>query len=519
MHTLFENKKRNRTAALSSLAFMLIAHLYCWTNEMYNHDSLLVWQANHKWQISLGRILHPVYLRVRGQIAAPFIIALFGGTFLVCAVILCVHLLDLKKTSSVVLCAGLLVTFETIAYLNATYIFCFDLDMLALLLSVSAVFLLRTETSFLRWPAAVLCCVATLCLYQSYLQVTVTLMLLLLLKDLLEDRKPKQILFSGLSSLAVLLCSGILYYAALRLTWHFTGIRPTVSYNSLAALSALSGSGLLKSLPQAWFHPFRYFGHSEIAHRSVSALIYLVLFLLFAGMLLFLFFRKKRKPASVLLLLLVLLLLPLGMSFVYVLSNGLLYTLMIYSYALFPCAVLMLYDRTELPARARALRTLWRFSIPVLCGTLVLNHVLFSNQLYLKEHLEAKAALSFMTRVTERMEETEGYRAGETRVVILGHVDESPVSMERPGFDISEDNMAGTLHHLSISYYRTYSDYFTYQLGYPIRLVPLEDLKPYIEDPRIQSMPVYPEEGSVQMIGDTLVIRLSEDLRPEEMRG
>ena len=73
-------------------------------------------------------------------------------------------------------------------------------------------------------------------------------------------------------------------------------------------------------------------------------------------------------------------------------------------------------------------------------------------------------------------------------------------------------------HHLSISYYQTYDRYFRFVLGYPVNMVPLSEVAGYLEDPEIQAMPIYPAKGAIQIINGVLVIRLSDDLRPEELR-
>ena len=123
-----------------------------------------------------------------------------------------------------------------------------------------------------------------------------------------------------------------------------------------------------------------------------------------------------------------------------------------------------------------------------------------------------------MTRLVSDMEDVEGYEVGKTPVLILGIIDQNPASYWNQDLEIVSDPYVGTTHHLAISYYGTYSNYFQNVLGYPVNIVPLKDVEGYLDDPQIQAMPVYPAQGSVQMINGVLVIRLSEDLRPEELK-
>ena len=64
-----------------------------------------------------------------------------------------------------------------------------------------------------------------------------------------------------------------------------------------------------------------------------------------------------------------------------------------------------------------------------------LGSIVFSNQVYLKKNLELESTLSLMSRVIQRIEETEGYTPGYTPVAILGTPEDSVFSVERKGFE------------------------------------------------------------------------------------
>ena len=65
---------------------------------------------------------------------------------------------------------------------------------------------------------------------------------------------------------------------------------------------------------------------------------------------------------------------------------------------------------------------------------LLLNNIIYSNQLYLKKDLEFKSTLSVMTRVIDRIEQTEGYEVGVTPIAIVGDLNSSALSVKRFGF-------------------------------------------------------------------------------------
>ena len=534
--TLKEKYPREYMAAVSCLIFGAAAHLYRWMNLMLNHDSLRVYQTDGNWQISIGRFFVPFYLRLRGLITPPFLIGMLGMLYLSASVILVVRLLGLRRRGSVILCAGLMVTSEAVSYLNASYINYFDIQMLALLAGIMAVTLISSEGRITPrlFLASTACTVLMFGLYQGYLESVFTVILLILLRRALEGGSVRSCIRTLLRSLGMLLCAGAVYALLLAAFLKFFGLGISGDYHDP---SQLSFAGILRLLPAAWLETFRYVTSSEIAHREASAVIYIILGLISLAEFLLIIRRLKGGAGARILAAALFLLIPLGINCIYPISAGFKYTIMRYSVVFYPMLAILLTECAsdgkeaqkpcgEEPAGPPDGSKLRRFAlraVPVLCGVLVFNHILFSNQLYLKKHLEEQAGISFMTRLAEEMEETEGFVPGRTPVLFLGYIDESPLSRERDGFSIYKDYFAGTMHHLSVSYYHTYKWYFENILGYPTgsflsRDEVEEHLEQYLADPRILEMPVYPGKGSVCMIDGTLVIRLSEDLRPADFR-
>lgn len=513
-----EMKERIRIILVYGVLFLLSAHLYRWNNSMFNHDSLLVFQGDTGWQISLGRILIPAYTWMRGRIAAPIIIALFGSFFLLLSVLLCVQILKIEKKSAVILCIGIMTTFETLAFDNATFLQWFDVQMLALLFaSLSAYFLISSAFQY-RYPLGGICCILSMCLYQGYVEVLIVLILLALQREVIEG-STKGTLLKGLSCVRVLLFSGVCYMICVLLTWRITGIKPGNSYNSLTQMQNLQNISIMVHLWRTWCYPFHYLLHSEIAHRRISAAIYCLLGLfsllkiISLGMI-----RKMRWGAWFCLGIILLVFFPLGSNLVYFLNSGIKHGVMTFSFAYYTVWAIMVYDFKEERTGDTGFRNIKRYAVPLLCSVLILNHIIFSNQLYIKKDLETHAGISFMTRMVDRIEQTDGYKIGETRVAILGQISDNPAAQERKGFSFVNDGWVGTYHYLGLSYYRSYSYYFEYILGYPVHLAELWELEDYINDPDLQDMPVFPSIGSTRMVGDTLVIRVSEDMRPQELR-
>ena len=503
----------------SGAFFLAAAHLYRWTNQLFNHDSLLLFQKDTGWQISLGRLLIPAYVSFRGKLVSPMPIALLGSLFLLLTIVLIFKILHIEKTSLIVLCTGLLTSFESLAFLNAMYLPWYDVQMLSLLFAGLAAYCLTEATGRFRFPPAVLCTVVSLCLYQVSLETLLVLLLLALTRDLLTGMQPKQVFRKGLQFLAILALAGLCYAAAVLATWKITGIEPADFYNSLTVMKDLPHTLSLKRLWRTWAYPFHYLLRSEISHQKISALVYALIGLLALVKLLLLGRKQKLTGGAWLLLGLILfVLLPFGSNLVFLLDGGLKYAVMTYSFSLYVVGAAMIFELASSDGAAFLVRSWRRYVIPALCSLLILNHITFSNNLYLKKDLEYQTALSFFTRMADRMEQTEGYRLGETPVAIVGDLMENPLCRERADFDIVTYPLNDNPTYLSATYRVTYENYFKYILDYPVQLVPLEELKPFIEDPALQDMQVFPAADSVRMSDGTMVIRISENMWPRELR-
>lgn len=95
----------------------------------------------------------------------------------------------------------------------------------------------------------------------------------------------------------------------------------------------------------------------------------------------------------------------------------------------------------------------------------VFSNIIFANQIYVKKDLEAKSTLSIVTRIIDRIEQTEGYVAGETKVCIIGKIGANPLVVDkRKGFSYD-----GTGNKLLEATSYTIESYISNYLAYPYK--------------------------------------------------
>jgi len=211
-------------------------------------------------------------------------------------------------------------------------------------------------------------------------------------------------------------------------------------------------------------------------------------------------------------------LLPFAMNLLHILTYGNTHELMRFAYWLFYLLVLLTADwlvkwlgRKDI-SRIKNWKT-W-IKLPsvismVLVTILIYSNVQVANVFYLKKDLENKAYMSLMTRITYRIENYDGYKPGETPVVMVGLPEQ--FNNVIPGFeDYTMPNGVQKSDVLTVAERGRFVAYYDYYMNTPILLADNATWNRYYEDARVQQMPNYPDQNCIAMIDDTLVVKLGD---------
>ena len=499
----------------TTFLFGLCAHAYRFFNLDFSHDSLMVFQDDGVVQIGLGRFLQPLYRAVRGDLGAPFLLCLLSLIWLALANYIVVSLLELRSPIYIALLCGVLSTNAVLTLSFATYLPWVDVYTLAYLFAALAVWLaVRHPFGF---AAAWVPMTFSLALYQSYLNVAVILLMIVFVKDVLNGFETKELLVRAARYLGTLLGGLAVYYMVLRLVLAATGIALLDGENGLLQLGNYELSALLGLVVSTVKYPIRYMLHPETYHPQIAAAVNLAVFAVSLAALVRTAAVRKLKKAPLLLLALCVMAMPFGINAVFFVSIGNQHSLMIFSFFFFYAFAVMLWERCgelppvrfaeKLPAVVKRAKELPRALCCGLLFVLVLFNVVFSNQVYLKKTLEYDATISYLTKVTYSMEQTDGYAPGETPVLFIGEPRESSLLAVRTGFE----NLNGTgLHQgLSTTYSGTYYHFFNAVLSYRINWMDTANAGRYAELPEVQAMPTYPAKGSCQIVDGVLIVKFS----------
>lgn len=491
---------------LYTLFFQLAAHGYRYFTLAYTHDStLIVQRTDTQWQISLGRFFQPVYWLLRGDIAAPFLIGLFSYVFLSLSILLIVRQLRIQSRLSILLICGVLTANVTVTSTNLTFVKDIDSYLCALFLGVAAIVLCaQLRYGFLL---AVPCLIASLGLYQAYIQSAVLFAMLLLIDRLLRGETAGSVLLLGIKIVLTLLVSLLLYAAIWHAVLRFTHVIASETSNGLTSVGEYDGVSIPRLLLNTYLYPFEYALHPLTRYPRLSMLMSAFLLLFSLAGLLFLSLSLRLPLPGKLLLLLILLAMPFGMDLIYFISKGLEHDLMIYSFSLIYVLPILVFEHLRIRLGAR-LRCALRSILALCLSAMLLSNIVYANQAYLGRTLEYDNTASFAARILDRIEGTEGYLPGQTPVAIVGSTYDLLMSMQRPGFE-SFNELHNADNNFALTYPSTYGWYFSQIANYPILFcngAVIEELKTRQD---VIDMPIFPAAGSCVLKDGMLIVKLS----------
>lgn len=428
------NSNNFKQLLLFTAVIFFITHGYCFLNALYSHDSLMIFQNDGLWQISLGRFLQPFYCRLRGMITAPLWVGTCTFVYLSISIYLIKNLLtDFSKTQ-VFIVSGVLTTSVTLTLSNATYIPWSDIYMLALLLSTLGAYIAIKQCKY--FVVSVICMVLSLGLYQAYIQVAVVLLMFDVFYDVLKNKETKLVIKKAVCYLCVIFAVFALYFCLYKLFLHIYHIPAATGYNGLSNVGHFKSSkNVISYFLGVYFYVWKFFVNPISVHKRLTVFANILLLVAGLSSIIASIVENKLSKINLLFAIVLICLFPFGFNFIYFIAQGMAHELMIYSFSVVPLFILPLVNCLSDEKYMTKLIKAMKVMVFVSFAVIIFNNIIFANQVYVKKDLEAKSTLSIVTRIIDRIEQTEGYVAGETQVKIIGKIEENSAIIEkRAGF-------------------------------------------------------------------------------------
>ncbi|MBQ9211771.1 MAG: glucosyltransferase domain-containing protein [Clostridia bacterium] len=499
-------RKRPQLAVtlLSALLFGLVAHGMGLLNKFSSHDDIVslfelgTTISSGRWMLHVMDWLETI-LFGPGHFSLPLTHGLFSLLCIALAACLVVDLLGLKNLGCCAGLAGIMVAFPAIAGLFG-YMYTLPYYALALLMMTLCGWLLCKGKGWGKLLAIALGC-CSVGVYQAFLPLLLSLPLLYDVSILLNGEGELKSFFR-LAAMQVACMLGLMvcYFAATR----FFLAKFHLELNSYMGIDQMGSTSLGTYLLRA-AQAYREFFWPQ--RNGIADVFPMHLFYLSRGMVLLdgvfalrLLLQKGKQRLSVALLLALLLgLMPLACNLIYVMA-GTVHGLMTYGQVMQAALFLLLAERQEFrwPGIQRGVRGF----AATLLGLACVMYARYDNQCYLKTNFQQQQAISWMTTLATQIKSTEGYR------------DDLPVA-----FMNQEQISDQTLYHMQeldfillTPYDGTLGDYLN-SYGWRKFMERWCGFSPayanealYENLPEVQAMPHYPDDGSIQKLGEVIVV-------------
>lgn len=497
--------RENLLSLLSSGIFGILAYFFAFTNKLVNHDevhSLFSKGAtveSGRWGLGALDSLFPNY-------SMPWIYGVLTVAIMAVAICLILRIFRIQNRTLQVLLSGCILVFPSLIG-TFGYMFTSPPYALSFLLAVVSVWAVQRENKWYLLPALG-CLVLSVSIYQSYIAIAASLLVLVLMRQLLDGAEAGRVLKNGIFYVVFLVAALAAYFAATQVVFRITGTSfgAYASDNLTLSLSTiLSGAALAYRNFLAFFTD-RFHGLiptplSQAAHFACLAAGALLLVLWLVS-------RTRKDWGRIALMLLLTALLPLAVNCMYMITSAAsIHTLVLYGFAAFYIFCALLADRClTAPLSGRLFRELRCIAcnlLPLALALVLTINIYTANRAYLNLHLRYENAYAFYSSVLTELRQTPGFDEN-TQLAILGTY-EGPDFYEEQFADISA--ITGVKGFLPDSY--SAQRFLEYYLGTELPFASPEVAAAIAATEEYRSMPCYPYYGSVKKFGNTMVVKLS----------
>lgn len=494
-------------AALSGLSAGVVTHLFGLVNVLHNYDDIAQQPRGYGTGVTSGRWLLSLMGDFCEAIGGNYNLPLVNGLLFLLVISLTasvmVSLLRINNKKLAVLVGALMTTFPS-AFSTLAFRYTAVYYGVGILLSVVAAWvLLRYQYGLIL---SALCTACSLGIYQAYVPITIALFVLMLIRQTLEGELPFWTLVRrGVYCCASLILGLVFYYLLMQATLALYGTQLS-NYQGVNEMGKLSLSQLPALVKEAYYTflmmPLK--DYCGVAAMRLLKIGYLLLAGSSAVLTGYILLKRVKKIESMLMTALLFLVFPLAVNFVVIMCpESWIYTLMVYSFVVVPCVPIVLLDCFLSSEEGR--QEIRRWAEKGITAVLVVMICCYSYQTnvnYTALHYSNRQVENYLNSMVVQVRMTEGFRS-DMQWAFIGEI-EDPLLHSYWQYEMTYGGIEFTDWML-----KRYSwpDWLRNYYGYSIPLLDAEKTAELSSREEVKAMPCWPDEGSVQIIDDTVVIK------------
>lgn len=524
--------KSERVAFLATFVSGILAHLYIWTNTIPNFDGMS--RVYDEQQVTLlGRWFIHYTSALHDYTQMPMMIGVLAMFFLALTAMVVVRLFGIRSSIYSGIWGVIAAVFPVVAY-TSTYTFTVVEYCLAALLAVSSVYFVRKHKVW-GWIVGCILLTLTMGIYQAYVCVAITLSVLLIIFDMLDEHISfVKAVKNGFVHVFYIGVSAGLYYIILQVFLKIKDIKMStyLGMNMVADGYPLDmlGSILLSIYKQVYAFFFVAEINNSFSDRwlvFVHVCIFLITLILFAICI----YRSEKKQRILCTLgaVLLLSLVPLAMNFSQIISPYSTPTpIMKYAFVFFyllPIILLGLLGEKQEENQTNAIvvekksvleffgvkKGILELILLFSMSSAIFYYWKYDNVLYNMLNQTHRATLSFVTNVVGRIESCEGYEYG-MEVVIVGGFPSDRYYAEVENYPMVQQGGATSTSVIPLNKHIYY--YMGDWLNVPMKEPAEEVFINIANSEEFLSMPLYPNDGSVKIIDNYVVVKMQQTFTP-----
>lgn len=510
--------KHTRLCFITGLFIGWITHFYMLSHKLVNWDD-----ANNISAYGSGDYLGRWFLKyihpLGGIHSIPAVHGFLFILLLAVSACLILEITGIKSTTGAVLVPAVLITFPSVAC-TMTFMFMAHTSGIGIFMVCIGVYLMR-KYKYGSIPCGILL-LLVLGIYQSYISFAITLMLMGMINDIINnDKSFKEVFKTGIICVAVLGISVAVYM------WLSHVIYPNLdseTYGGVGNMGQIAISEMPILIARCYkrfleFFLWKPFEFMTVTKQAANICVCVMAVILFITLVI-----KKKLYGDIfrfVLLLAICGFVPLAAAFIYFMAPEVDYSmLMLYSYALIYVLVLALLEYCLKEWGSALLMTKTKKYMCYMLTAAAIAAVslscytdyLLTNRAYLRTELAHQRVTSYFNRVISFAEASEGFKAGD-ELTILGefYYRDNPSSVEINILD-SEPlrSMDGVALENGLITSGVRDNYIKLFVGYETARLSDAEKKKIMETDIYKSMSVYPSDGSVEKINGVWVVKMCE---------
>lgn len=482
-----------------------VTHLYGLVNVLHNYDDIAQQPKGYGTGVTSGRwllsLMGDFAERIGGGYNLPTVNGLLFLLLIACSAGFLISALGIRNRKSAALVGGLFAVFPA-AFSTLVFRYTAVYYGIGILLSVLAAWVLPRYK--FGMPLSALCVAFSLGIYQAYVPVAIGIAVLLLIRQALEeDVQLRELTRRGLRYCAALLFGFLLYLIFLRLSLKLYGTELS-NYQGVDQMGKLS----LRELPGlAWKAAYSVYmlpfqNYCGISSSGVIRLAYFVIgcvSLLLLGVLLF----RKARLGTFLAVAMLCAVFPVAVNFIVIMCpDGWIYTLMVYAFVLIPCVPILLLEC--LPQKDK-FRSILERGICFVTAVLICAYAYQTNIQYMTLYYANRQVENYLSSMVAQVRMTEAFTT-ELKWAMIGEIEDPLLGC----YWEYELDYGGIEYTDSLLRRYSWSDWIHNYYGYEIPVADEDQVAELRATAEVKRMPCWPNQGSIKVIGDTVVIKCQE---------